>query len=735
MMSRDIFLEKLLGEVERGDQSGKQSYYSDSPGGPAEIPASAENVQLNLPRQRMAKFEFPFNDDDEEYTSDEEDGEKYASHSLLVRLAWIIYAILPILAIIVFLMTYYSSFVLNLFSFSDRPSNRYYPDFPSGYKSESGSYDDYNIEFFDLQQAASSSPDGWNHEERVLFCVPLRDAAPHLSMFFGHMRNLTYPHNLIDLAFLISDTSDSTIKDLKRELKNIQSDKDPRMHFGRINIYEKDFGQIIGQSFSDRHGFQAQGPRRKLMAIARNWLLVTALRPDHSWVYWRDADVETVPPTIIEDLMHHDKDVIVPNIWRPLPDWLGYEQPYDLNSWQESEGGIELADKLDEDAVIVEGYPEYATWRTHLAYLRDPYGDPEVEMELDGIGGVSILSKAHVFRSGAMFPAFSYLKHAETEGFGKLCRTMNFSVIGLPHYTIWHIYEPSSDDIQHMKWMAEEETNRLEKAKIQKLYDKIWMKAFEEVNSEWNGLKFNVFKNTDVRRDVSIDWSEVDEYLQDFDEEGLEEADANTNKDFGVEDMSKDVESALLEKLKSKKLRQEEENHQEELFGHFPLNPYVSGKNGKNYRFVKFKKTNDLDIINSNVNDELKHKQEQEMKEDLINELREERMHQQQDKQEPQKISEGQETKAGEDTKDSEGLYKNKIAENHQEIHVLEELYKDSEKQQKDDELHRLRALAEAKKARKLARMKAAEEEKNRRNQIAVQREMERRRKMGLVQE
>jgi Anp1 protein len=81
-----------------------------------------------------------------------------------------------------------------------------------------------------------------------------------------------------------------------------------------------------------------------------------------------------------------------------------------------------LADTLDEDAVIVEGYAEYATWRPHLAYLRDPYGDPDMEMEIDGVGGVSILAKARVFRSGVHFPAFSFEKHAETEGFGKVSR-------------------------------------------------------------------------------------------------------------------------------------------------------------------------------------------------------------------------------------------------------------------------------------------------------------------------
>lgn len=114
------------------------------------------------------------------------------------------------------------------------------------------------------------------------------------------------------------------------------------------------------------------------------------------------------------------------DVWRPLPDWLGGEQPYDLNSWKESETALALAESLDEDAVIVEGYAEYATWRPHLAYLRDPYGDPDMEMDIDGVGGVSILAKAKVFRSGVHFPAFSFEKHAETEAFGKVIYTYIF---------------------------------------------------------------------------------------------------------------------------------------------------------------------------------------------------------------------------------------------------------------------------------------------------------------------
>ncbi|CAL5873346.1 uncharacterized protein PFLUO_LOCUS7617 [Penicillium psychrofluorescens] len=326
----------------------------------------------------------------------------------------------------------------------------------------SSSFEDLQLEtvrYYDLSKVQGTEM-GWERGERVLMCTPLRDASSHLPMFFSHLRNLTYPHNLIDLAFLVSDSRDDTLGMLSRMLQEIQNDPDPKMSFGEISVIQKDFGQKVQQDVESRHGFEAQASRRKLMAQARNWLLNATLRPTHSWVYWRDADVETAPFTIIEDLMRHNKDVIVPNVWRPLPDWLGGEQPYDLNSWQESETALALAETLDEDAVIVEGYAEYATWRPHLAYLRDPYGDPDMEMELDGIGGVSILAKARVFRAGVHFPAFSFEKHAETEGFGKMAKRMGFSVIGLPHYTIWHLYEPSVDDLRRMEEMELERQAR-----------------------------------------------------------------------------------------------------------------------------------------------------------------------------------------------------------------------------------------------------------------------------------
>lgn len=358
-----------------------------------------------------------------------------------------------------------------------------------------------DVEFYDLADYnGKGALNTDKSQDVVLFLMPLRNAEHVLPMAFHNMMNLTYDHSLIDIAFLVSDCSpgDTTLETVLEYAKALQNGtladdllaaekakkeanvkglsdlyqlymdpdyianvqraynspesyhKDYRKPFRSVTIFTKDFGQVIGQGFSDRHAVKVQGIRRKLMGRARNWLTAAALQPYHSWVYWRDVDIETCPGLVIQDLMKHDFDVTVPNIWRPLPTYLGGEQPYDLNSWMESEPALELAKTLDEDDVIVEGYAEYPTYRVHLAYIREADGNPDDIVDLDGIGGVSILAKARIIRQGVMFPAFSLWNHAETEAFGKMARAMGFRVGGLPHYTIWHIFEPSEDDLKHI---------------------------------------------------------------------------------------------------------------------------------------------------------------------------------------------------------------------------------------------------------------------------------------------
>ena len=158
-----------------------------------------------------------------------------------------------------------------------------------------------------------STPKGLSNEERVLILTPLKDAAPYLSKYFELIAELTYPHHLIDLAFLVGDSTDDTLAVLASELDRIQRRPD-KIPFNSAVVVEKDFGFNLAQSVEERHSFEAQGPRRKAMGRARNYLLSAALKPDHSWVYWRDVDIVDSPKKILEDFMAHNRDVLVPSM-------------------------------------------------------------------------------------------------------------------------------------------------------------------------------------------------------------------------------------------------------------------------------------------------------------------------------------------------------------------------------------------------------------------------------------
>lgn len=83
--------------------------------------------------------------------------------------------------------------------------------------------------------------------------------------------------------------------------------------------------------------------------------------------------------------------------------------------------------------------------------------DKDEEIELDGIGGVNIVVKADVHRTGKLFfyfldrsrliltgsgvnfPAYAFENQAETEGFARMAKKAGYKVYGLPNYVVWHI--------------------------------------------------------------------------------------------------------------------------------------------------------------------------------------------------------------------------------------------------------------------------------------------------------
>lgn len=294
---------------------------------------------------------------------------------------------------------------------------------------------------------ATSTKSPAKNKERVLILTPLKDAAYYLPTYMKLINSLSYAHELIDLSFLVSDSKDETLATIAVEAEKIQKSGYP---LRSVRTFKKDFGKLGGDqnNVEDRHAFEFQAVRRKALGRARNYLLSAAMKPDHAWVLWLDVDIVEMPPTLIDDLASHDQDAIVPNIWfhRYTEDGHDIEGRFDYNSWVESETGEALVKTLSKDTVLAEGYAAYKTDRRYLCRMNDDMRSSDItekekreEVKLDAVGGVVILVKADVHRSGVNFPAYAFENQAETEGFGKMVNRAGYSLVGLPNYVVWHI--------------------------------------------------------------------------------------------------------------------------------------------------------------------------------------------------------------------------------------------------------------------------------------------------------
>lgn len=64
----------------------------------------------------------------------------------------------------------------------------------------------------------------------------------------------------------------------------------------------------------------------------------------------------------------------------------------------------------------------------------------------------------------------------------QMAKRLKFSVVGLPHYTIWHLYEPSVDDLKHMEEMENEK-------KVKEANEKAEKEKVAKINSQFDNPK------------------------------------------------------------------------------------------------------------------------------------------------------------------------------------------------------------------------------------------------------
>jgi peptide chain release factor subunit 1 len=242
--------------------------------------------------------------------------------------------------------------------------------------------------------------------DTILILTPVKDALPFLEGYFQSLNRLTYPHRLLSLGFLESDSLDSTLSTLEKAIPELEG------RFSRVGLWKKDFGYRI-PSGTHRGAPQIQLMRRAILARSRNHLLFHAL-DDEVWVLWLDVDVIEYPPNVIEKLLATGKQIVHPHC---VLEYGG--ETFDTNAWRDH-------------------------GRIHMDALREE-GDL---VKLDAVGGTMLLIKADIHRDGLVFPSFPYGRASsfvrpgrgelDTEGLGIMAKEMGYQCWGMPNLEIRH---------------------------------------------------------------------------------------------------------------------------------------------------------------------------------------------------------------------------------------------------------------------------------------------------------
>lgn len=243
----------------------------------------------------------------------------------------------------------------------------------------------------------------------VLVLTPVKNAAMHLETYFHGLESLTYPHELLSLGMLESDSNDGTYEALER------AGAIAARTFSAVRLFRHHFGFTIPAGVP-RWAPQIQLQRRIILAKARNQLLFRALR-DERWVLWLDVDVIEYPADIIERLLATGRQIVTPNCVYSFGG-----KSFDRNAWRDH--GRHHLDDLKSEGELV---------------------------QLDAVGGTMLLVDADVHRDGLIFPPFPYgvgnlrirrdnywLGEIETEGLGIMAADAGVTCWGMPNLEIRH---------------------------------------------------------------------------------------------------------------------------------------------------------------------------------------------------------------------------------------------------------------------------------------------------------
>ena len=97
-----------------------------------------------------------------------------------------------------------------------------------------------------------------------------------------------------------------------------------------------------------------------------------------------------------------------------------------------------------------------------------------------------------------------------------MAKRMQFSVVGLPHYTVWHLYEPSFEDIRHMEELEQEReraesVEREKRERMKKIEQDFDVGAMQQYEKDKQAMRDTVKKMKEARNRVHPEEREREE--------------------------------------------------------------------------------------------------------------------------------------------------------------------------------------------------------------------------------
>ena len=158
-----------------------------------------------------------------------------------------------------------------------------------------------------------------NNNAEILVAVPVKNCAQFVPGLGRQILNLDWPKANLRVVFVENDSLDLSYE-------ACLSVTDMLKHHG-INATTERISYGFHLPHESRHIESKQGRRLQVLRSVRQYIVDRHLKFS-DYIFWIDADFEFIPPQSLKELVHADKDIIIP-IYRVA----GNEAVYDQSSY------------------------------------------------------------------------------------------------------------------------------------------------------------------------------------------------------------------------------------------------------------------------------------------------------------------------------------------------------------------------------------------------------------------